>query len=193
MRNLQSLSWCGILVVILAPIGVSAAHAAHPEDRVITYSIREDPQDAESDVTFLVSLKLTAVDREDSTVAWRVVYAKFEQLDEFGEPLAAWMILYPQLDTSDGYWWVEHEEYLEPVPEEFHSVPTLEGSAPALDEEDPDLDFFVETGSCTGGCTSMYGGQVTALNHAFVVAGEPEPIEEGDDEPSEIEEDNNPS
>ena len=49
----------------------------------------------------------------------------------------------PEVDTTDGLWWVEHADPDNPVPSDFVETAPVAGTAIAADPEDPDLDFDV--------------------------------------------------
>jgi hypothetical protein len=79
---------------------------------------------------------------------------------------------------------------MDPLASEFDVTPLLEGTAIAAWQEDANLEYSFEGDSYSG--NPSYGGKVSGLTFRFIFPGEEDPEEEGDDEPGEIDEENEP-
>jgi hypothetical protein len=178
-----------LMAILVTFVGVSAARADLPADRTIELQIREDPTDNESPVTFLVTVDITAIDSEDNMVAWEIKGAHFIDRQCEQRPCDKWTGPDPIVDTIDGLWWVEHVDPQSPQTEEFDSMPLIMGTAGAQGSY-ADLNYEVQGRSYSG--APSYGGKVTSLTYELVKKGMDEPEEEGDDEPTELDEENHP-
>ena len=176
---IKSLSRIGMVscLVALSPQLVRTAAA----EEVITYKIREDPQDSSSMVVFEVSLELRALEQDGNSIGWNINAAEFTQMVD-GKPGSVWTKAAP---LGNNKWWVEHADPSNPVPEEFDEVPFMQGAAVAGDPNDPDLDYDLE-GFVYTGYPPPYSGKVSSWTYAFTRANETKPAEEGEDEPVEI-------
>ncbi len=170
---------------VAAAVGTQIAEANLPDDQSVKYSIRVDPSDEQSDVLFTISLELTAIENQDELVKWEVTEASFVEIGSNGLPAGSWTKTSPTVYSSDGYWWVEHLDFDNPLEEEFAAPPSLDGTA-APDGTDDDLEFFLEAGTLTRTEAEMYDGKVAGLTHDFTRANEVDPIVDGEDEPSEV-------
>ena len=103
----------GALAATLA-IGMmgTAVLADLPDDRIVTYNVREDPNDEESPIIFTVDLGIMAYDMDGDTVRWFVKYAVLTETDNSESPpvTTTWSEDEPNVDTSDGYWTIEHDD-----------------------------------------------------------------------------------
>jgi hypothetical protein len=176
------------LVVVALLLGVpQLAQAQLPTERTIEMLIREDPSDNESEVVFLIAVELSAVSVDNNTVVWDVKGTHFIDKDCLMRPCYEWSCSTPTVCTEDGKWWVEHENPMSPKVEEFDAMPMILGTAAAKGSYD-DLDYEVE-GKTYGGAPT-YGGRVTLLTYSLTLDDDPDPpVEEGDDEPAELDED----
>lgn len=157
-----------------------------PADWIITYYIHETPTDPESDVTFTIAMYLAAGDRDGESVGWDIVYIDFVQPGT-GNPDTTWTEASPYVDSADGLWWIDHADGTFPDVAEFDMPPLLVGTAAADDPNDDDLEYDFEGVTYTtppGG--DPYAHNV-ALTYFLALAPEPMvPLEEGDDEPVDI-------
>lgn len=165
----------------------SSAVASLPPDRTVTFVLHEVPDDPESPVKLTIALELSA--EEDSygnEIAWSVLAAEFVRPANGSNPELVWNATNPLIDTTDGLWWVEHVDPMEPKASEFVLPPAISGLALARYETDEDIDFDlmgefydeVERGNPYPNTGALTYSLVTHVAH--------EPIEEGDDEPVEM-------
>lgn len=156
-----------ISLVMTGPV----AQASLPEDQVVQYIMREVPNDPESLVVFGAEVWLKAVSVEGKTVAWEVKEVWLLEIDSNGEVANAWWESSPAVDTPSGLWSVEHAEPGAPELAEFDAVPPIAGTAQAVEQQDPDLDYWFEGNTCDESCRQLFEGSVTALDYEFTLAG----------------------
>lgn len=164
----------------------NTAQAAFPDDQAIEYRIRETPNAPESAVVFTITLYLTAGDVDGDEVGWEIEEIRFRQpISQSLEIL--WIEASPVVDSPDGLWWVEHADPQDPQIGEFDMPPLLTGTADAEYSEDPDLHYSFEGVAYVSPPSPPFQDTV-ALDYILTLAGEDDPIEEGDDEPVEPDE-----
>ena len=161
-------------------------------DQTLWYLIHQEPTNHQSDVVFIVRLKVQAEDSDADSVGWRIVAAEFRQPDVGGGPDTVWLEASPAVDSPDGLWWCDHADFLDLQLSEFVLPPLLVGTADAEDPGQADLDYSFEGVSYDPPPGGPPYDPTAALNYVFTIVGEPEPEEEGDDEPGEIDEENEP-
>ena len=178
-------------VMLLALLGscmlATPTLAELPDDYTVTYSIREDPADEQSDVIFQVSVDLKADSVSESVVKWEVAEVRFVQFDN-GVECGAWTKQQPTVTSADGLWHVAHADLEEPDASEFNILPILQGTADA-DVSGDDIDYELAPGAITKTEATMYAGYVAGMTYEFTkdVEPEPEPEADGEDEPQEAE------
>ncbi len=173
------------LVTLVSCMLATPGLAEMPDDYTMTFSIREDPADEQSDVIFQVSLDLKADSVAEGVIKWEVVEARFVQFDN-GIACGAWTKQQPTVTSNDGLWHVAHDDPEDPDATEFNILPILQGTADA-DVSGDDLDYELATGAITKSEAAMYGGYVAGMTYSFQRETEPEPEDEGEDEPQEAE------
>jgi len=182
--NAQFLKFlAGICVaLVVTPSNVTATP---PENRLVVYSMYEDPQDPESDVVFRVTLALDRVSYNETSIGWEIAEAQFETV---GESPILWSVDFPEISTQDGLWWTDHADVDAPVTAEFLVPPYMEGEAVTKGPPGPNLDYVF------GGdvyvppqapATPPYGSNTASASFSFTVQGESVSLAEGEDEPVE--------
>lgn len=179
----------GILALAIAAIaasGTSPARAELPADRVLSYSIRLDPEEEASAIVFEIDLDISAADIVLDEVQWFVKSAKFTERDVEGDYVRSWRVEHPMLETPDGHWWVYHDEPLDPQVAEFTVPPGMQGTAGALDQGQADLLYSLAPGDLDPSQRYMFEGNVAAISYAFIDWETDLAIEVGEDEPMEV-------
>lgn len=175
-----------LVATIVLGTGSSVARADLPKDRTIKYSIHKTPSDPQSDIIWSVELELEADDSNGESVGWQIRALRVKG----PTPLGSWTKTSPQVSTPDGLWWVDHADHMDPLASEFDVTPLLEGTAIATGQGEADLEYSFEGDSYSG--SPSYEGNVSGLTFSFLLVGEEDPEEEGDDEPAEIDEEEDP-
>lgn len=172
----------------LLTVGVFPVMAtALPEKYIMEYRMRETPTDPQSDLTFVVRLKLLASDQKGNDVGWEVTNFIIDQYDENGDVSDSWQDFVPFVDTADGLWWITHADANDPQPSEFAIPPIVSGTAPAAPGTTEDLDYSFNGDTYTA---PPPPGQppypdTVALTYQFVLAVSEETIGEEEEEPAE--------
>ncbi len=179
-----------LVATIVLGTGFSAAKADRPSNRTIKFYIRQTPSDPQSDIIWTVELDIKADDSNGESVGWQIGALHVKDYDPNHFRLRSWTETSPQVNTPDGLWWVDHADHMDPLASEFDVTPLLEGTAIAIRQEDADLEYSFEGDSYSG--NPSYGGKVSGLTFSFTLVGEEDPEEEGDDEPGEIDEQEEP-
>ena len=162
----------------------ATAQAELPDDRIAEYYVRETPTDPESDIIFIVTLELTAVDQDGDEIAWKITELTLTEPGQGHEEDTVWV---DDALEPEAYWWVEHLDPGDPKKAEFDWPPLLQGTADAVDPSDDDLEYDFGGDYCDSQCQQLFNGKVGALDYSFTLVGEEGPEAEGDDEPVEIE------
>lgn len=160
--------------------------------KTVWYRVHETPTDPVSDVVFIVRLKLKAEDSTVSSVGWRIEAAEFRQPNSGGSPDTVWHEILPPIGTSDGLWWCNHADVLDPQLGEFAMPPELKGVATAEEPSDPNLQYVVRGVPYTPPPEGPPHECTAGLDYAFTKVGTAVPEEEGDDEPVEESEGDSP-
>lgn len=182
-----------VSVFVLLGLGMPAVTWADlPPDQTIEYLIRETPEDPNSPVVFAVTLALEASDSDGNSVGWDITEAEFVEFDEYGDPARTWVEDDTNVPTTDGLWWIEHADPADPQPSEFAKPPLLEGTAAAEDPAENDLDYALEGVTYTPPPEGQPYQDTAAIDHEFILVSEIEPIKEGEDEPVEIDDTEDP-
>jgi hypothetical protein len=179
-----------LVATIVLGTGFSAAKADVPSNRKIKFYIRQIPSDLQSDIIWTVELDIKADDSNGESVGWQITALHVKDHDLSYFPLRSWTETSLQVNTSDGLWWVDHADHMDPLASEFDVTPLLEGTAIAAWQEDANLEYSFEGDSYSG--NPSYGGKVSGLTFSFTLVGEEDPEEEDDDEPGEIDEEEDP-
>lgn len=152
-------------------------------DFIVTYKIREDPDDAQSDVLLKHRLHITQVGSSmGSNVTWSIDKLTFIQPG--GD---SWTDDKPGLSN----WVVTHADPQNPVAGDFTSPPAMSGGA-GMDGGGAKLTYDFTPGSCGATERAMYGGDVVCAQYEYV-AGTTTIAEEDEDEPAETDLENPPS
>ena len=176
-------------VTLVTAITSGTATADLPDDQYISYYLREDPQDPNSDVSFTLNLTLEASILKPGSVAWDIALVTIIEHDQ-GDTY--WSEENPFVDTSDGLWLVEHDDPQDPQPAEFAVPPLLSGTATPDDQQDPDLNYSLEGERYVRAPTPSYSGNVASLTYDLAADGGGQPQQADDDEPVEIFPESNP-
>ncbi len=155
-----------------------------PDDRIVSLLIRETPSDPESDVEFVVEVWVAAEEVDGDEVGWRVDMVQIKRLDEEGEVADKWSEALPEVQTSDGLWWIEHADAASPETEEFVLPPLMLGTAVSEDPQNDDLVYDV--------LGSVYqappGGPMFPITASlsFTFTSDGSTLKEGEEEPAEV-------
>lgn len=119
---------------------VSPVQAILPADQCVVFHLREDPDDPESEVSTSIKVLITAVEKDGSSVGWRIHQVVFSRkLADNSE--VSWEALLPEINTADGLWWTSHVDALYPTMDEFTVLPWMLGTADSLDGRYSDLAY----------------------------------------------------
>ncbi len=132
-----------VFAAVVLAVGVSA-DALATETETIRFNLRQDPNDPSSAIIRTIDLDLESQEVDGNDVGWAVVSLKVSELDANGQATQVWIDAAPFVDSTDGLWWIEHADPLDPHRSEFVMPPLLEGVAAAEDPADPDLDYSIE-------------------------------------------------
>jgi hypothetical protein len=167
------------------------AEASPPDTQVVEYIIREVPDHPDSPVVFGAKITLTPVSANGSQVAWEATELVLMEIDSNGAATSVWIDSSPSFAVWQGRWWVEHADPEAPELSEFSMPPFIEGTAAAEEENGAALDYTMAGDTCAS-CRGMFGGNVAALNYEFTLVGEQIPLEAGEVEPVQIDDDDLP-
>ena len=174
-----------LAIVSCAALVAGVARTASADTRYVDYLIREDPSDPESDVIYIFSLGIEEADKDGDWIGWQIDEVAIVRLDSLGEVDAYWTEYAPYVPTSDGLWWVQHDDPKNPKGKDFDVTPWLVGMAQADDPNNDDMRYdFI--GATYTGQGPHYDGSVSGMAYVLAPEGEEEPELEGDDEPGEI-------
>jgi hypothetical protein len=167
------------------------AEASPPDTQVVEYLIREVPDHPDSPVVFGAKVTLKSVDTNGTQVAWEATELVLMEIDSEGEATSVWVDASPSFAVWQGRWWVEHADPETPELSEFSMPPFIEGAATAEGGSGTALDYTFVGETCES-CRGMFGGNVAALNYEFILVGEEIPLEAGEVEPVQIDDDDFP-
>jgi len=173
-RSLQG-RLCGMALLVLA---VGAAAAQTPVTYTVHYWIHEEPENANSPVTFKIMMSLERMEVDGDSAGWKVQAVEFRLVGTNNNADSVWVKTTPVLTTSDGLWWVTHADPDDPQRSEFTVPPALEGVADAANPNDPDLEYEFEGHTYTppqGGPPYQVTGTMTQ-RFAIVVIVPVDPI-----------------
>ncbi len=174
VHHLRTTGW-----VLLVTLGLSQpAWGDLPASQFITYRTREIPTDPQSAVVLQVTFRLTAVAATAVEVGWAVDEISIVRPGNESSPDQLWIDLSPELLTSDGLWWVAHEDLLQPQFDEFAVPPALVGTALATAETDDDLGYFLEGAMYVPPPEGAPYEHTVALSYSFQLLAAQEPIDE---------------
>jgi hypothetical protein len=182
------------LVLSLTVAGVRADDPLplHPLSKQVFYKIHDDPGDPNSAVIFTIELSLQEADSDGDSIGWEIAEIRFCQPGQGGGGDTYWVESDPNVPSGDGLWWIDHASYHYPELEEFAEPPHLVGTATAQDPNDGDLGYDFEGVAYTPPPRGAPWDPTGALDYAFTVVGGPPPVPDGDDEPAEIEDQEDP-
>ncbi len=153
----------------------ATAHAL-PPDQIVTYSFREVPSDALSDVLITMQLHIAAQSRSGDDVTWKITELHFVETAS-GD---SWTESAPDV----GAWVMTHADPAKLTATDFTDPPLLKGTAPADEVAGADLDYKFAPGTCDATCQSRYGGSVIGVAYKFA-EGTRTIAEEEEEEPAE--------
>lgn len=178
-----------VLSTILA-LALSPARGL-PDDQYITVTIHETPSDPESDIDFVVVLKLTPDQQDGDSIGWEVLSLKIEQWDS-GSKVLAWIDTAP--DVTGDLWWIEHADPDDPQDDEFVEPPEIIGAAGPIEGSHDDLDYDM-AGSVyipPQAPESPPFANTGSLNAEFWIVGQSQAELDMTDEPANVERDLDP-
>lgn len=182
--SLAAFMSAGAIALIGAPSS-SQAQTALPPDRSVLFEIHADTGDPGSPVLLTTEIRLTAKNRIANEVAWNPIWVAITHYDGNGAIAGSWFESNPHLQTSDRFWHVSHADAAKPETAEFVNPPELSGVADSDSPNGPTLDYFIKGRSPTGSPNSPY--PITSiLDYSFWKSNEPEPVDDGEDEPVDI-------
>jgi hypothetical protein len=173
-------------VMLTGLLFATTASATPPSNYYVEYKSHEDPADEESPVIFMTRFYLEPVSTNGTSVGWEVARVEFFRIDGDGHATVRWQVNFPEVDSMDGLWWVEHEHESEPAAEEFFSAPSIAGDATRMTSSGAALAFQIEAGTLAYGQQSLYAGKVAALSYTYHEYGASDPDVDDDDEPAEV-------
>ncbi len=181
----------GILCVLGFVIVPAAETQALPKSRTITYTIYEDPNDNESDIIYTVELDIEASDSDGDSIGWEVLETRITKRNTGSTPDEEWVESYPNVDSLDGLWWIDHVDGNAPDLSEFVIPPLIEGVATPEIPANEDLEYMLEGSVYTPPSIPDQPpfDVTTALSYTFKKAQEQEPDAEADDVPVDTDED----
>lgn len=174
-----------LLGTVYAPT-TGTAQAELPAGQTVEYYIHETPADPTSPVVFAVRLELTSLESDGNWVGWEVTSVEFRRPGDPGQLDIVWTKDLPELETVDGLWWVEHVDPVVPTPSEFSMPPRMLGMAIAQGPRAEELEYDFEGGQYPVPPEGSPYGDPVALTYSFTENGDPQPTEEGEDEPVEV-------
>ncbi|MBI4716503.1 MAG: hypothetical protein HY763_01745 [Planctomycetes bacterium] len=168
-----------VLATVVALGNAQPSPGAEP-DEVITYSLRATADPA-SPVTLYIDLALVQVPGAPAGYSdWQVVEIVFTQ--PVGSETKTWRRAEPAVGTPSGLWRVPSEN---PQLADFTLPPPMEGVAEADDVSQADLSFSMAGQTYTPPARGAPFPVTSALDYVMIPVGEPDPIEEGSDKPTE--------
>ena len=175
----------GIVMVLLGGGASSVAHAQMPDTRSISLVFHSVPADPKSSVSVIVTLTMSPVQTNGSTVGWGIDTADFFMPSENGGWKAWHTGPLDVLDSPDGLWWVTHVDPYASTEAEFTLLPELTGLGEPENAGDGDLVFFIDSTISTiiSNPEATFGLQTAYAQYQFTHPGDQV---EGDDEPVEI-------
>lgn len=165
----------------------SSLQADHPINKNLTYSIHDNPSDPETPVVFIVELDLRAADADGDDVGWEVKQARFKKLDG-QQVVKEWFINWPTFDTTDGLWWISHDDAVNPKLAEFGIPPLLAGTAQRKNASGPGLEYEMEGEAYTPPQGGPPYPMTSSLTYIFQEVGGSTPEESGEEEPVAVDE-----
>ncbi len=109
--------------------GGAGALADLPSGRTLTYDVRETPGDEASSLIYEYEMHLTAQQQNGNSIGWAVDSVTIRELDENETVINTWVDSAPNVDSTDGLWWVVHADPANPVVGEFSVSPAIDGTA----------------------------------------------------------------
>lgn len=165
--------------------GVNRSASADCEtEKSIQYLVYKDPTQEDSPVKLVIQMNLLRETQSNNLVGWRINAIQFLILDDEQNPSQSWTDESPEFQTQDGLWWLAHADPCQPVATEFILPPELIGTALADSTEPDDLDYSLAGTDPTSPRPAFFT-PTTYLTYRLILANEPEPIEEDEDEPVE--------
>jgi hypothetical protein len=159
-----------IMFVFGSMTGAVNSQLLPPESRQLSLVFRSNPTDPESEVTMIVTLRMSPASIDGNDVGWQIDAVEFVRV-EAGLETHNWETGPVDVaDSSDGLWWVYHEDVSNPTEAEFTQLPALVGFADSEDPELSELFFFVEAGdpSNSGGGEAIYGERTAVARYSFI-------------------------
>lgn len=109
--------------------GGAGALAELPNGRTLTYDVGETPGDFDSPLVYEYEMHLTAQQQSGNSIGWAVDSVTIRELDENETVINTWVDSAPNIDSTDGLWWVAHADPANPVLGEFAESPSIDGTA----------------------------------------------------------------
>jgi len=169
-----------------APAGAEGPGAL-PANQNVQVNIRQNSFDPTSIITHKINAILTPVEVQGDWVAWEISELDLRRVDALGEDEVMWGADRPAIDTPDGLWWVEHQDPMQPIMEEFTVLPHIAGTATSFDPAVADMLFDMEGSPYVAPPQGSLFPITGKLTYALVAADNPsEPEADGDDDEVEV-------
>lgn len=176
-------------LIVGLPLWLSTLALALPQDRVVHIGIHEDPQQPASRIQYILSFSLSAQEQDGDSIGWEVSYLKITEKAILGSD-TEWDVDLPDVDSSDGWWWVEHGDPAAPVRSDFVELPSIADTAFAINPTEDNLEFDIAGVPYTPPPGGPPYSVTAALDFAFTKGGnpdpEPPPDDSGDNEPVDV-------
>ena len=173
-----------ILAVGASVLMMYSGAMALPPDRVVHIAIHQNPENPNSRVQYYLSYSITAEEQDGDWIGWEIETFTITEKALLGSD-TVWDVDDPDVGTTDGLWWVEHDDPDNPVRADFVEPAPVADTAVANDPADPDLDFDVVGVPYTAPPEGPPYEITGAISFAFSTTPDPNdpPDDGGDDEP----------
>ncbi len=185
----------GILCALGFVLIPGAETQAIPESRTIIYTIYEDPDNKQSNIAYTVELDIEAADSDGDGIGWEILEARITDKNTGSNGDAVWTDAYPDVDSIDGLWWIDHDDGSALDVSEFVIPPLIEGVATPEAPQNDYLEYQLEGGLYTPPPQpgEPHFDVTTSLSFIFKRLSEPEPDAEADDLPADTDIDDSDS
>lgn len=169
-----------LFIIVVTALTGDKAMGQVPDNRLVTYDIRKDPYDPDSNVIYSIVLDITAIEVDGNSVGWEVSDISIHKVNFLEQIISTRSEAYPLLNTTDGLWWIEHSDPLIPAIDEFVMPPLMSGNAVSSDPNVDDLNYDLEGVTYVEPLKGPLFVTTAALDYSLNSTSE---VEDGDDEP----------
>ena len=131
----SQISMIKVCALLAFGLQTPALWASMPVNRVVKYQVRAIPMDSDSEVIFVLGIKIVASERDGDSIGWTITEIR---LKEPSSPVRLWIDDSPSVS---GLWWIDHADGDTPDDSEFAVTPNLTGTAEAQDPNDDDMTY----------------------------------------------------